>query len=182
MTLFTLGFLGLTDYGIGGVESYRCCVWPYLPADQEEPAHRHVWAPGHQPIASKTVSGERDTVAWDANFRLLWLGGQALVYLAFWLIFSRLKRLYESLLSGQKLQGFCSLLVSVFPSPPQVLSGSYVASKKQSVLQKAHFLLIRYSDTVQVVWDVPWVWQMRSLSTVRNVTRDSKWRGSAEVF
>lgn len=51
---------------------------------------------------------------------------QALVYLAFWLIFPRLKRPYELLLSGEKLQVICFPLVSVFLSPPQVLSGSRV--------------------------------------------------------
>lgn len=51
---------------------------------------------------------------------------QALVYLAFWLIFPRLKRPYELLLSGEKLRVVCFSLVSVFPSPPQVLSGSRV--------------------------------------------------------
>lgn len=158
MTLFTLRFLGLSDYGNRGIWSYRCCVWPCLPADQEEPARQHVWAPRYQPIASKMISVERNTVVWDASFRLLWRARQALVYLAFWLIFARLKRLYELLLSGWKLQGFCFLLVGMFPSPPQALSGSCVVSKKQPVLRKAPFLLIQYSNMVQVVWGVLWVW------------------------
>lgn len=112
----------------------------------QEPTHRHLWAPGYQPVASKMGSGERNNTVWDSSFRLLWPARRALVYLAFWLIFPRLKRLDELLLSKQKLQAFCCLALSVFPSPPQVLSGSCVVLKKKLRSAKVTFFFpIQYS-------------------------------------
>lgn len=114
-----------------GAEEHSPIDTVFGPVHQAEPTHRHLWAPRYQPVASKMGSGERNNTVWDSSFRLLWPARRALVYLAFWLIFPRLKRLDELLLSKQKLQAFCCLVLSVFPSTPQVLSGSCVVSKKK---------------------------------------------------
>lgn len=99
---------------------------------REEPAHQHVWAPTYQPLASKMVWGERNTVLWDASFSVSWLAGQLLLYLAFWLIFSKVKKAIGITFKWVETSGF--LLVT-----PQVLRVSHVVSKKWPVLQKALF-------------------------------------------